>query len=123
MASTDRRLAALVVLALALFVALPLVFVGFGAMGAGHMDGTWGYGPMMDGAWGAGTAGWVVLLAFAMRLLFFVALLGGAYLLYRAVTSDDDTDPALEELRAAYARGDLTDDEYEERRERLERDR
>jgi putative membrane protein len=31
-------------------------------------------------------------------------------------------DPAIEELRHAYARGDLTDEEYESRRERLERE-
>jgi putative membrane protein len=29
------------------------------------------------------------------------------------------TDPALEELRMAYARGDLSEEEFEERRERL----
>ena len=54
---------------------------------------------------------------------FLSALVGGAYLLYQAITgSESDSDQALEELRLAYARGELTDEEYEQRREALERD-
>ncbi|WP_419181143.1 SHOCT domain-containing protein [Haloarcula litorea] len=37
-------------------------------------------------------------------------------------TADGGTDRALDELRLAYARGDLTDEEYEQRKETLEGD-
>jgi putative membrane protein len=58
-----------------------------------------------------------------MQLLFLAAILGAAYLGYRVLASEpDSSDPALEEAQAAYARGDLSDDEFEERRERLEWD-
>jgi putative membrane protein len=47
----------------------------------------------------------------------------GEYLLYRAVTGgESDSDQAMEELRLAYARGDLTDEEYEQPKTALERD-
>jgi putative membrane protein len=39
-------------------------------------------------------------------------------LLLRRGTEGSAADSALEELRLAYARGDLTDEEYETRRER-----
>ena len=58
-----------------------------------------------------------------VQLLFLAAIVGAGYLVYRAVTTaDSGTDQALEELRLAYARGDLTDEEYEQRKEALERD-
>jgi putative membrane protein len=46
-------------------------------------------------------------------------------LLYRASKEDEEaedagSDPAMEELRRAYARGDLSDEEFDRRRERLE---
>ncbi len=115
--NTDGRQLGLVLLALvvALFV-FPVLFMGFGMMGVG---GTMG-GHMWDGGT---TGGWVPLLGVAMQLLFLLALVGGAYLLYRAVAGDDGTDPAMEALRTAYARGELSDEEYESRREALERDR
>lgn len=47
-------------------------------------------------------------------VLFFAI----GYLIYRTSEHLGETD-ALQELRLAYARGDLTDDEYEERRKRL----
>lgn len=58
-----------------------------------------------------------------MQLLFLAAIIGGRYLIYRAVAgSESGSDQALEELRLVYARGDLTEDEYEQRRKALERD-
>jgi len=42
--------------------------------------------------------------------------------LYRAIAGSDDSDRALEELRLAYARGEMSDEEYEQRRDALERD-
>jgi len=58
----------------------------------------------------------------AVQLLFLVAAVAAVYLLYRAITGTGDADRALEELRLAYARGDLTDEEYEQRKDALERD-
>jgi putative membrane protein len=74
--------------------------------------------------WGNGTtSGWMFVVGIVMQLLFLAALVAGGYLVYRAVAdSERDSDPAIEELRLAYARGELTDDEYEQRREALERD-
>ena len=51
---------------------------------------------------------------------------GIGYLLYRGlvggVGSSLTSDRALEELRVAYARGDLSDEEFEERRAKLTRE-
>ncbi len=110
----DARLATIVLVAIAVLVVLPMAFMGFGMMG---------FGPMMGGTWGHGTVpGWLPLVAVLMQLLFVAAVVGGGYLLYRAIAGGDDTDRALEELRLAYARGDLSDEEYEQRRDALERD-
>lgn len=119
--TTDRQLVTIVLLVLGALVVLPALFMGFGMMG--------GYGPMMGGGmwgggmWGDGTTapGWMFLVGVVGQLLFLAVLVGGGYLLYRAVTRDGDGDPALEELRLAYARGDLSEEEYETRREALER--
>ena len=80
--------------------------------------------PMMGfgmGAWnGTPGATWPWLLAWAVHVALFLGL---GYLLYRALrgSATRRTDPALEELRQAYARGDISEEEFEERRERLER--
>lgn len=117
--TTDRRLVTLVLLALAALLLLPFGLMGFGMMGSG---------PMMGGTWGgmwtdAAVPGWYSFVAFAVPLLVLVALAGSAYLAFRlADVSTDDADDALDTLRTAYARGDLTDEEYEHRREVLERD-
>lgn len=100
----------LVVLAVLLLAPLLMMAVAMPMMG---MMG-WGWGWMVGGLpplWGAG-----------MVLLWLVVLLGVGVALYRAFAGGDGTgrsDPALEELRMAYARGDLTDEEHEERRATL----
>lgn len=117
--TTDRRLVAVVLLALGALLVLPTL-AGFGMMGFGTM-----YGPMMGGGmWGDGgtVPTWMPLAGLFLQVTFLVVLVGGAYLAYRAVGDSGGTDPALEELRLAYARGDLTDEEYENRREALERE-
>lgn len=109
-ALTDRRLVAAVLLALGALLVVPLLF------GGGMMAG--------GGMWGRGAPavpGWMVLLGTLSQVLVVVVLAGAGYLLYRAVT-DGGGDSALEELRSAYARGDLSDEEYERRRERLRRE-
>jgi len=118
--SDDTRLVTLLLVIIGAVFIFPLFFMGFGMMG---------FGPMMGGMWGGhmwgdGTMpGWMFTIGIVIQLLFLAALVGGGYLIYRAVTGDgSDSDQALEELRLAYARGELTDEEYEQRREALERD-
>jgi len=118
--SDDTRLVTLLLVIIGAVFIVPLFFMGFGMMGFGPMmGGMWG-GHM----WGGGTMpGWMFIVGIVMQLLFLAALLGGGYLIYRAITgSESSSDQALEELRLAYARGELTDEEYEQRREALERD-
>ncbi|MBZ6494929.1 SHOCT domain-containing protein [Natrinema longum] len=114
----NTRLATIVLVAIGALVVLPMAFMGFGTMGFGPMmGGMWGHG-----MWGGGTApGWLPLAAGLVQLLFVAAVVGGGYLVYRAIAGTDGTDRALEELRAAYARGELSDEEYEQRRNVLER--
>ncbi|WP_121820699.1 SHOCT domain-containing protein [Halostella salina] len=116
----DTRLITILLILLGAFVVLPMVFMGFGLIGFGPMMGGMGGG----GMWGSGTmSGWMFIVGIVMQLLFLAALIGGGYLLYRAATGGEShTDQAIEELRLAYARGELSDEEYEQRREALERD-
>jgi putative membrane protein len=86
-------------------------------------------GPTMHGwgTWGGGGAtaapGWVLLASLLSRLFVVAAVVGVGYLLYRAIAGNaDERDDALAELRLAYARGDLSDEEFERRRERLRRE-
>ncbi|WP_226023827.1 SHOCT domain-containing protein [Halomicrobium salinisoli] len=112
----DARLVTILLVVVGAFVVVPMLGMGSGMMG---------FGPMMGGGmWGDGAMPWwLFVVGIAMQLLFLAALVGGGYLLYRAVAGEEgDSDPALEELRLAYARGELTDDEYEQRRAALERD-
>jgi putative membrane protein len=116
----DTRLVTILLIIIGAFVIFPLFFMGFGMMGFGPMmGGMWG-----GGMWGDGTIpGWMFIVGIVMQLLFLAAIIGGGYLIYRAVAgSESDSDHVLEELRLAYARGELTDEEYEQRREVLERD-
>ena len=81
---------------------------GGGMMGGGMMGGTWGP------AGGAGMlGGWLVwpLLLVGLVLLLVYGLAG----------REDRGDGARAELRARYARGDLSDEEYVSRRETLDR--
>lgn len=117
--TSQRQLLWVVLIILGALVLLPALFMGLGMMG---------YGPMMGGFWGGGVGmnsgtipGWLVAAGFLIQLLFFLAIIAGGYLLVRAITgTQDNEDRALAELRLAYARGDLTDEEYDERKRRLE---
>lgn len=106
----------IVLIVLAVLIVAPMLMMVFafpmmGMWGGGMMSGSGGFGPGSGfGFWGLGT------------LLVWLALLfGGGYLIYRGVTrrSGVAEDPAIEELRLAYARGDLSDEEFEERRATL----
>ncbi|MFA9428510.1 SHOCT domain-containing protein [Natronorubrum sp. A-ect3] len=84
--------------------------------------GLWGGGHMWNGGMWDGTgATWMWLI---MSIIPLFVVLGIGYLLYSLLRQSQSrqTDPAVEELRAAYARGDLSDEEFEQRRERLERE-
>jgi len=118
--TTDGSLVTLVLLVLGALLILPLLFMGFGMMEYGAMMGGWEHG-----MWNGGAApGWVVVFGAVLQLGFLVTLVGLGYLVLRGLTgSSSGSEPALEELRLAYARGDISDDEYEQRRERLEHDR
>lgn len=126
--STDTQVVTVLLVVLGALVVLPALFMGFGMMGAGPM----GTGPMNGaghgGMWGSGGSvpGWWPLAGLLLQLAFLAAVVGLGYLLYRAVTGIGDRtateDPAVEELRLAYARGDLDEDEYERRRDQLQRD-
>ena len=120
---TTRQIGLIIVVVLALVLVLPLLFGGMGTMGGGMYGPTMGgggmYGPMMGYGDATTTPGWVVAAALLVRLLGIAVLVAGGYLLYRAFSRSSDGDPALEELRLAYARGDLSDEEYRERRETL----
>lgn len=112
--STDRTLVRLVLLVLAVLVLAPLLAMSLAAPMMGTM-GHWG----TDGGM-VGVAPWWGLVWLAV-----LALVG--YAVYRALvrpgTASADTDAAVEELRLAYARGDLTDEEFESRRAVLAGDR
>lgn len=118
--STDRPadgVLRIVLVVLAVIVLVPLLLMVFAMPMVGMMGWWWGGGSGMglSPLWGIG-----------MPLVWLVVLVGIGYLLYRGFVGHDGlsttTDPALEELRLAYARGDLSDDEFERRRETLEQD-
>lgn len=107
----------IVAIVLGVIVLFPLLMMVF-AMPMMGMMGWW---------WGDGMAGGLSpMWGLGMMLVWLVVLLGIGYLLYRGlvggVRSRTVADPALEELRMAYARGDLSEEEFEERRSRLLRE-
>lgn len=109
--SSDRTLVRLVLLMLAAIVASPLLVMSLAVPMMGTM-GHWGSDGGMVGVapwWGVG-----------MGLVWLAVLALVGFASYRALLGSDsastDTDAALEALRKAYARGDLTDEEFETRR-------
>ena len=99
-----------IVLAVLLFFPMLMMVFAFPLMG---MLGWWG---------GVGPGGFSPLWGIGMMLVWLFILVGIGYVLYRAVArgSFGVDDRALEELRVAYARGNLSDEKYEQRREALE---
>lgn len=121
--ATNAQLSRIVIIVVALLLLLPVVMMLFAwpMMGMGWGMGWWMHEPV-DGGQPPGPGGFGGAAPMWMLGFWLVGLLlvvGIGYLLYRSI-SRDTGDPALEELRQAYARGELTDEEYEKRRERLE---
>lgn len=114
MAANDD-FARIALLLVGVVVLAPLVLMAV----AMPMMGLWGMGHMGTGGWSAPQT---VLALVVPSLLVLVVLGTVGYLLYRAIGGDGGRDAALEELRRTYARGELTDEEFEKRRERLQRD-
>ncbi|MFC6993758.1 SHOCT domain-containing protein [Haladaptatus sp. GCM10025707] len=113
--SNQRTITTIILLILGAIVVLPLLTMGMG------FGGMMGYGGMMGG-YGT-TSGWWPLIGMLVPLIFLLVLLGGGYVVFRRVIeSQTSQNPAMEELRMAYARGDLSNEEFEERRARLSRE-
>ncbi|ELZ32598.1 hypothetical protein C474_07252 [Halogeometricum pallidum JCM 14848] len=107
----------IVLIVLAVIVLFPLLMMML-AMPMMGMMGWW---------WGGRMAGGLSSLwGIEMMLVWLVVLVGIGYLLYRGLVggfgSSLTGDRALEELRVAYARGDLSEEEFEERRANLRRE-
>ena len=66
-----------------------------------------------------GVPGGIELLFILWLVIPLVLVLGLVVLLVRVFSDNRDT--AMEELREAYARGELSDEEFEHRREKLQR--
>jgi putative membrane protein len=115
MSSSDQLdTTTIVLLILGAIIVLPLLTMG---MGFGGMMGNGG----MMGGYGT-TSGWWPLVGMLIQLVFLLLLVGGGYLVFRRVTESQlSRNPAMEGLRMAYARGDLTEEEFETRRNKLER--
>ena len=117
--ATDDSVVRTILFVIAALLALPIVVMIL----AMPRMGMWGAGHMGSGTWDGTGATWMWL---GMWLFPLLVLVGIGYLVYAAVrrssTGAAESDPALEELRLAYARGELTDEEFETRRERLRRD-
>lgn len=108
--TNDDTLLRALVLLLAVFVLFPVLMMLFAAPMLGFMG---------SGMYWGGSVWPATVLTGLFWLLLVGLLIYGAYrFLLRDPTGD--TDPALEELRLAYARGELSDEEYENRLDRLE---
>lgn len=132
MARISKRVGVVALLLGGIAVIAPAFFSGTSTLGGyggyGGMMG--GYGGMMGGYGGMGGFGTVgttgAIFSLVSQLGFLLLLVGGGYLLYRSLRGNGDTDyfgtsdTALDELRLAYARGDLSEEEFEMRRKRLQ---
>ena len=100
-----------------------LVLVGPLLMG-GLMALLWGWGGwhvgMGPGAMGAPVGFGLVAVLFALVPLLLLAIV--AVWAWRQFTGSEE-DRALDELRMALARGDISEEEYERRRQLLDEDR
>ena len=111
--TNTNRLIVIALVALALIVFLPMLFMGGGMMGYRS--------PMMGWMYGTTTPSWMLVVGVLGQLLMVALVAGLGYLGYKALTGTQ-SDTAIEELRTAYARGDIDDDEFDRRKARQERE-
>lgn len=106
----------ILIIVVAALLLLPLLLMAVMMPMMGMMGWWWGGGGLGSGV------GMSPLWGIGMMLVGLLVLLGIGYALYRAVTrnSFDGGDSAIEELRLAYARGEISQEEFEQRREDLE---
>lgn len=99
-----RTIATVVAILFAIPVLMMSVMVLLGLSGVGQMPGHAG--------------GWQMLLPIIPLVVFGSAV----YVLYTGIGdgSERETDRGLDELRTAYARGDLSETEFENRQSRLQ---
>lgn len=109
--SNDELLRLVLIIGAALLLLPVLMMLVMMPTFGGMHTGTWDGGMMGTGGW------WLV-----SSLLPLVVITVLAYAGYRALVGGEETDPAIEELRQAYARGELSDEEYETRMQRLQND-
>lgn len=110
--SNQLRNTTIILLVLTVVIILPLLTLGM------RFGGMMGYDGMM-GRYGTTNLWWPLIGMLAQLIILFL-LLGAVYLIFSRLTKQQASrDPALEELRLAYARGDISDEEFETRREKL----
>lgn len=115
--ATDDSLVRTILIVIAAILLLPVLMM----VAMMPMMGLWGWDHMWTGsAWDGTGATWMWLI---MLIVPALVLLGSGYLLYSVTrrSGTQQSDPAFEALRTAYARGELSDEEFEERSERLQR--
>lgn len=115
--SQTETLTRTVLLVLLAVVAIPL------AMMVVMMPLMGGVGWAQMGGWmSSGSGGWIGMLL--TMLLPLLVVVGVGLLIARSLTSTSRQKPddAVAELRRTYARGELSDEEFERRRDRLEQD-
>lgn len=103
-----------ILLVLAAIVIAPILMMVL----AFPMFGMWG--GMMGGFGGSGVS---PMWGVGMFLVWLIVLVGIGYVIYRGVVSRGtaSSDPALEELRLTYARGEISEEEFETRQTKLTR--
>jgi putative membrane protein len=118
MSDTETLLRTILIIVAAVLLTPVVLMVLFAPM-MGMMGmmgwGSWGMSNGMTGLSWMGLMSWLVV---------FLVLAGVGYVLVwgLSATENKSRNSAHDELQRAYARGDLTDGEYEERRQRLEQE-
>lgn len=79
--------------------------------GPHHHEGMWGGSYM-----GGGPGGWWIFIFLIFIGLLILAILLGIYILFRGSRSDDE---ALKTIRKMYARGEISDEEFEKKKRKL----
>lgn len=114
MKNTATLVAIVLIVVLTVLLLGSVGMMGFGMMGPGMM-GYGGYGMM--GGWGYNPFGWVLALVFWALVIAGIVLL--VVWLARSV-SRTPSDAALEILKARYARGEISKEQFEEMKKVLE---